>query len=340
MTQSINYSHFSVRGEHEYIYSGDRIKEELVLFVLRLSGPPVQQVTMVDSIDTLKTNNPIFFTYIGKQEGSLWDNYYAIAEIFQPNGFFYATTEEIAKAHFAIDTHPSVIVYKDKSHYYFPLSDNYHEVEASHLNHTLHQWVNAERFSTFPKITRNNIHMLMQTKKYLVLAVVEENRLSEIATHELEFRDMVESVIRANRDKYHTHFQFGWVGEPDLTHSIAMDTLTTPHLLVFNSTTSEHHIPDDDPLQLTPQAITMFLESIHNQSAITYGGSSFFVRFYRAYFEAGKSLREMWKGNPVLTSVIFGLPMGFLSLILYSICCADIMDADDEDEIEEHEKAE
>lgn len=131
----------------------------------------------------------------------------------------------------------------------------------------MHQWVNEERFLTFPKITRSNINQLMQTQKYLVLAVVEENKLSEIASHELEFRDMIETVIRKNRDKFHYKFQFGWVGTPELAHSIAMDTLPTPHLIVLNSTTSEHHLPDDDPLQLTPQAIVMFLESIHNQSA-------------------------------------------------------------------------
>lgn len=51
----------------------------------------------------------------------------------------------------------------------------------------------------------------MQTKKYLVLAVVEENKLSEIASHELEFRDLIESVIRKHYDKYHGNFQFGWV---------------------------------------------------------------------------------------------------------------------------------
>jgi hypothetical protein len=44
----------------------------------------------------------------------------------------------------------------------------------------------------------------------------------------------------------------------------------------------------------------------------------------------------MWRGNPVLTAVLFGLPLGFLSLICYSICCADIMDADDEDEEGNH----
>lgn len=50
------------------------------------------------------------------------------------------------------------------------------------------------------------------------------------------------------------------------------------------------------------------------------------------YFEAKTSLADMWQGNPVLTMVLFGLPLGFLSLILYSICCADILDADEEEE--------
>lgn len=307
---------------------------------MRMSGPPVQQVTRVDSISLLKANNPIFFTYVGRQNGILWDTYYAVAEVFQPHGFFYATSDEIARRYFDIDTHPAVLVYKERGHFYFPLSNNYDDVEPSHLNSSLHQWVNEERFPTFPKITRNNINQIMQTKKYLVLAVVEENKLSEIATHELEFRDMVEMVIRKNRDKFHPKFQFGWVGSPDLAHSIIMDTVDTPHLLVFNSTTSEHHIPEDDPLQLTPQAISMFLETIHNQSAPIYGGNTLLVRLYRNYFEAKQSLRDIWRGNPVLTSVLFGLPLGFLSLIVYSICCADIMDADEDDEIDDHEKKE
>lgn len=46
-----------------------------------------------------------------------------------------------------------------------------------------------------------------------------------------------------------------------------MDSLPTPHLLVLNATTSEHHIPDDDPMQLTVEAIHLFLESIHQQKA-------------------------------------------------------------------------
>ena len=46
-----------------------------------------------------------------------------------------------------------------------------------------------------------------------------------------------------------------------------MDHLATPNLIVLNATTSEHHLPDDDPLHLTEEAVHMFLESIHAQKA-------------------------------------------------------------------------
>ena len=59
------------------------------------------------------------------------------------------------------------------------------EVDFEYLNSTMYDWINAERFATFPKITRGNINQLLQTRKYLVLAVVEENKLQEIPTEML-----------------------------------------------------------------------------------------------------------------------------------------------------------
>lgn len=328
-----------IKGDQEFVYSGDRTKDDLINYVLRMSGPPVQLVTRPESIDMLKGAHSIFFMYVGQQDGTLWDTYYAAAENYQPHGFFYVTSADLASQHFEIKDLPTVIVYKEDNHYHFPHAPIANQMDPLELNKTIHHWVNVERFSSFPKITRFNIHQMMKTKKWLVIAVVEENKLNEIATHELEFRDMIERLIRKHRNKYHERFQFGWIGDPDIAHSIVMDTLPTPHLIVVNSTTQEHHMPEDDPLQMTPQALHMFLESINNQSAQVYGGNSYAVRMYRAYFEAKKSLKEMWRGNPVLTSVLFGLPLGFLSLILYSIFCGDCLDAPEEEE-DTHEKKE
>lgn len=328
-----------LKGEFQYTFKGDRTKEEIVNFALRVSGPPVQQITRTESLDNLKASNPLFFVYVGDHSGPLWDTYSEIAEKFQPYGFFYSVSPEIAKKHITFTAHPTVFVFKENSYYFFPEYIN-EETEMEYLNASMYDWINAERFATFPKITRGNINQLLQTRKYLVLAIVEENKLQEISTEMLVFRDMIESVIMKNRDKFHKHFQFGWVGSPELANSIAMTVVPLPYLLVVNSSTNHHHIPEDDPSQLTPEAVTMFLEQIHNQSAPSYGGNTLPVRLYRTYFEARTSLAEMWQGNPVLTAVLFGLPLGFLSLICYSICCADIMDADDEEEDVTHEKKE
>lgn len=63
----------------------------------------------------------------------------------------------------------------------------------------------------------------------------------------------------------------------------------------------------------------------------TYGGNSWPVRMYRSFYEARTTLTNMWRGNPVLTALVFGLPLGFLSLICYSVCCSDILDAEEEE---------
>lgn len=147
----------------------------------------------------------------------------------------------------------------------FAVSSDFHLVDEEFLNDTLFNWVNEERFVAFPKITRSNIYQISQTKKFLVLAVVEENKLNEIASHEMEFRDMVESIVRKYYDKYHQRFQFGWIGTPEIAHSIVMDQLATPHLIVLNTSTYEHYIPDDDPERLTVDAIQLFLHNIHHE---------------------------------------------------------------------------
>lgn len=149
----------------------------------------------------------------------------------------------------------------------FSVSNDYQIVEERFLNETLHRWVNEERFISFPKVTRSNMYQFSRIQKNLVLAVVEENKLNEIASHELEFRDMIETIIRQNYEKYHKRFQFGWIGTPDIAHSIIMDQLPTPHLIVLNTTTYEHYIPDDEPERLTSDAIEIFLHDIHHERA-------------------------------------------------------------------------
>ncbi|XKL63256.1 hypothetical protein PGB90_005620 [Kerria lacca] len=311
-----------IKGEEaQYMYSGDRITKEIVHFALRVSNPPIRKFKDDDLINTLRKEDVIFFTYLGEPDGLLWDYYSEIAIKFQPHSYFYHSPPEIANKHFKEFGSPAVIVCKENNIYSF----NEKEWDDN-LNSSLIRWVNEERFPTFVKVTSMNINSLIDTNKYLVLAVVEESKVQEIPFHMKEL------------------FQFGWIGNPDLANSIAIMKVPLPYLLVLNSTTNHHHIPDDEPHQLTPEAVTLFLESIINQTAKV----QIFIIFYNeknivTYNNNNLvALTEMWKGNPVLTAVIFGLPAGFLVLICYSIHCADILDAEDDDLDDDsgHEKKE
>lgn len=139
--------------------------------------------------------------------------------------------------------------------------------DVEHLNTSMHRWINEERFETFPKITEGNFNEILQTKKYIVVVVVEDNKLQQVSKEMYEFKNLMESMIRNNRNKYHKNFQFGWTNNPELANHIAMEILTLPALMVVNSTTLHHHVPEDDPTQMTEQAINLFLEKILNQSA-------------------------------------------------------------------------
>ena len=90
-----------------------------------------------------------------------------------------------------------------------------------------------ERFPRFVKVTRGRFGQLMSTKKLLVMAVLEENKLGEITPDMEAFRAMLHSVMENHIDRYRPHYQFGWTGSPDLANSVAMDALSVSTLIAL-----------------------------------------------------------------------------------------------------------
>lgn len=326
-----------IKGSFYHEYAGERQKDEMVNYAMRMSQPAVQSLSQADTLSDLKDSHPVFFGYIGKQQGPLWEIFNLHADKYQPHSWFFAMSHDMIKNDLRSTNETAVFVYKEDEPFFFEANSQLLE-DKDALNETLDKWINTERFGFFPRISRANINELMNVKKYIVIAIVSENKLNEITQTERDFKDMIESIIKKKKRHLHDRFQFGWMGTPELANSIAMSELTVPNLLVLNSTTGHHHIPDDDPVLMTPEAVSIFLDQIHNQAAPTYGGNSWPVHLYRSFFEAKTTLTSMWRGNPVLTALVFGLPLGFLSLICYSVCCADILDADEDEAPETHEK--
>jgi len=331
-----------LKGDKTYTYKGDRNREDIVDFALRLEGPPVQRIETAGDFEKAKNENDVFFLFVTKDLDDttlLWKSFYEVAEKFQESNYFYsAHSDDIPQVN--MDSSPQVYVFKDDR-----ISSFKPALEGSaELNVTLAQWINRERFACFVKVTQGTLPMLLRTEKYLAIAVLEENLIGRFTTEMEEFQEMLKSVAHMHLEEFKEDFVFGWMPQPSLANSIAMQRLEAPSFLVVNSATYQYYLPTVDPADLNGESVVEFLRQIRKQTVRARGGNGILTRIYRIYYDATTTLAEMWYGNPVLTTVLFGLPLGFLSLIFYSICCADILDANEEDELAEddlsHEKRE
>merc|ERR1719351_482586 len=203
----------------------------------------------------------------------------------------YSASPAILKGEVKVPgSEPALFVFKDNQYYQFDQEDFKVEREERSVdedeavptppttvaNTSIYSWMMKERFPMFAKVTRGRFGKIMATNKFVVMAVVDENKLEQISPEMELFKEMVRQVVVNNQEKYLKHFQFGWTGSPDLANSVAMETLSLPNLIVINSTTYQHHLPED--------AIKIFLDSILAGEAPSYGGSGMLVRLYRSFY--------------------------------------------------------
>ena len=168
--------------------------------------------------------------------------FFFTANKLQQHEFFYYADAKTAEIFSGVQETQSIRVYKDESSYRFDedteqiertqrdlqTNENPENVVTNPKNFTanLQHWILRERFPKFVKVTRGRFSHLMSTKKLLVMAVLEENKLGELTPDMENFRSMIHMVMENHLDRYRPHFQFGWTGSPDIANSVAMDTLS------------------------------------------------------------------------------------------------------------------
>ena len=168
--------------------------------------------------------------------------FFFTANKLQQHEFFYYADAKTAEIFSGVKETQSIRVYKDESSYRFDedteqiertqrdlqTNENPENVVTNPKNFTanLQHWILRERFPKFVKVTRGRFSHLMSTKKLLVMAVLEENKLGELTPDMENFRSMIHMVMENHLDRYRPHFQFGWTGSPDIANSVAMDTLS------------------------------------------------------------------------------------------------------------------
>ena len=66
------YLFYSIKGDRVFEYEGDRTRDDIVNFALRVMGPAVTQLNTIGDFEEAKKRTELFFMFSGVSEGSEW----------------------------------------------------------------------------------------------------------------------------------------------------------------------------------------------------------------------------------------------------------------------------
>ncbi|KAE9418068.1 hypothetical protein Angca_005185 [Angiostrongylus cantonensis] len=288
-------------------YFGERAKEALFNFVVKSAAPVVEKVNgaRLNEIRRDSRNDPSF-VIIGDEKDDMQAEFEVIADsLFWKVSVFFSTADSEVPTSLR-ESGARVAVFKDSS--FFPYYGS-----VAIIAEGLSSWIIAERWPLMPRASSSNLADIASTGKLIVLVICSEGRQAA--------EDLRKSEYLWSR------FQFAWLDGPELATNIVMGNMDPPNILVFNFTTYEYYLNEDDPDKITRASLVTWLnnlaDGIEKGVLVPLGGRSLPTRMRRMIFEVYSNITQMFATQPLLSSVLFGMPIAFLSIICYSICSAD-----------------
>ncbi|XP_005109110.2 protein disulfide-isomerase TMX3, partial [Aplysia californica] len=165
-----------VHGDRTFTHRGDRTKEDLIEFALRAQGPTVRKLSSIGKLNEAlgQHTDTVFFLYIGEddQYSDFYRKYADVAEAHAIHAYFYSGKKHILDTR-KTERFPTLLVFKDNHYYeYFPPEG---VVTAS----SVQQWVNRERYASFPLMSGPGLNEMVNAARYLVILAVDREALKK-----------------------------------------------------------------------------------------------------------------------------------------------------------------
>ncbi|KRY65957.1 Mitochondrial import inner membrane translocase subunit TIM44, partial [Trichinella pseudospiralis] len=350
------------RYGEKYEYHGERSKEAIVDFALKVIGPEVRPLSaryeLVRVCEKLKKT--AFFLLAGEKNFSnpLIEEYYTVAKKLFSKTYFYQISPRHLPSTFPCNDTVCIFVVKDGTQFLY---------NPTIGQDSLEKWIQSTRWPFMQLAKYETLNEMGEccSDKLLVVAVldlVEKRKLKssvkQYAMHNLfvnflmlvlKFRldDLIWMTWQQYAEQLKGNFEFVWLDGNEIANSILLRTVPVPCLFVFNASSYAYYLPDQDALQMTEELLLEFLQNVANGSVAMRGGKGRVQHVRRILYETTTAIYTMFANQPLLACCLFGLPLGIFSVICYTICSTDVsVDSDeiyadsDESDSDDHEKEE
>lgn len=307
-----------IQGDKVFTHNGERSKENIAEFAKRAFGPQVRPLASSGKLnDALKERvDSVFFLYIGPtdSEQRVFEEFSRLAEKFAVLSYFYSGDSKILPQNVDLLRNPTVLVFKDGVHFEYDGSFEEKELEAD-----LEKWVNAERFQAFPKTGGVGLNEMSSLGKMIVIFVADEK--DDSASHR-KFKEIGNTLATQYREKFHSQFQFVWLSDPETGSNIIMGSRDLPYFFVLDPQTHHYYLPNATEM-ITTETLIEFLEGTIEGRFEAFGGTGFFQRLKRLFYDIWTTVYGIYQESPWLFLMVFGIPTFVISIICYTLCCME-----------------
>ncbi|XP_055348922.1 protein disulfide-isomerase TMX3-like isoform X2 [Paramacrobiotus metropolitanus] len=325
-----------ISGDRTVTYDGERTREDIEDFAMKVIGPAVRKISSLGDLHAVEKKGEVFFILIvekGATDGAetgLAADYAQTADQLMASTYFYQTDSLIASGNIPVKNVPAVAVYKNGHYALFKEGED------------LKKWVMVERLPTFSRISGGNFYQFMELHKPLVMAVVEVpiSSKKQMPPVQQQVLDSVRTVALHDGQKYHQHFSFGFLDGNEIVNQVVSQWITVPALVVYDSQSEVYHVYSEPIEEITEEAIQSFLDSIQTGELKGFGGKGWFRKAYKFCYSVCAYFYKMFSTQPILASILFGLPLGILSIIVVMTYTNDCTDVNKDEDDSDHEKEE
>ncbi|KAH3778695.1 hypothetical protein DPMN_180165, partial [Dreissena polymorpha] len=152
-------------------------------------------------------------------------------------------------------------------------------------------------------------------------------------------KEMAAHLAHNERAAFHDDFQFLWMAEVDTVNNIMLAFVSPPYLMVLDPTVHLYYVPDTPLSKMDSNTLREFLNNVKSGKIEALGGTGFFQRLKRLFYDILVTVIEVWQSSRWLFLIMFGIPTGVISCVCYSLCCMETVDdgalSDEEEDSDE-----
>lgn len=333
-----------INKDKQVPYDGDRSLESIVGFAERLNGPDMRELDDCN-VTKLTDDHPlVVLTTFRDESDSLYTTISSLAKDQKVNYWFYNLKK------YCNNTLEENRLYIVKRYLRRPiLYDIEHPSEVT--SSKVLEWLEKESFPIYGQIHRYNFDKFLASRKHLVMSVLDRYEpAGRFTKSSAEFHEYFLKLAKEYADR-NDSFIYAWTADIELVQSITIGYVPTPNVIVLKPNyrfhlliETEQEVKNDDfqlPKSLRDERVRSLVDSALDDRLEYHGGSSLSLELFRRLFNYQSMFVRMFKSNPLLTSLVMGLPTLILSFVVYMTCCQDeqvFEEEEDEDDGEEERR--